>query len=95
MTLPIGIFSLQLHLAKNTCFSLLSSRTAPRFVARLAFCAANPDGSSTCAETRILKFPVVLIGCMRCSPSDERQVADLPDVLLAAGVDGRRLHKMG
>jgi len=40
-----------------------------------------------------LKFPVVLIGCMRCSPSDERQVADLPDVLLAAGVDGRRLHK--
>ena len=89
-----GFYSLLLHLTKNTCFSSPPARTAPRFVSRRVFCAANPDGLSKGAETRILRFPVVLIGYMRCRSSDERQVADPQlKVLLAARVNGHHLHK--
>jgi DNA invertase Pin-like site-specific DNA recombinase len=47
-----------------------------------------------CTETPILRFSVMLIGYMRVSSSDERQVVDLQlDALLAAGVDERHLHQ--
>ena len=47
-----------------------------------------------CTETPILRFSVMLIGYMRVSSSDDRQVVDLQlDALLAAGVDERHLHQ--
>src|SRR4051794_35659351 len=56
--------------------------------------APNPDGLATCTETPISRFSVMLIGYMRVSSSDERQIVDLQlDALLAAGVDERHLHQ--
>src|SRR4051812_6354590 len=82
------------HLTENTCFSSPSAGAARRFVSGLLFCATNPAGLSKCTETPILRFSVMLIGYMRVSSSDERQVLDLQlDALLAAGVDERHLHQ--
>src|SRR4051812_2687650 len=82
------------HLTKNTCFSSPLVGVAGRFVSGPFFCATNPDGLASCTGTPILRFSVMLIGYMRVSSSDERQVVDLQlDALLAAGVDERYLHQ--
>src|SRR4051794_14129154 len=70
------------------------ARGARRFVSGLLFCATNPDGLAMCTETPFARFSVMLIGYMRVSSSDDRQVVDLQlDALLAAGVDERHLHQ--
>src|SRR3954469_14898335 len=51
---------------------------------RIGYVYGNPDS----------RFSVMLIGYMRVSSSDDRQVVDLQlDALLAAGVDERHLHQ--
>src|SRR5829696_4473751 len=77
--------SLSLHLTKNTCFSSPPARAARRFVSGLLFCTTNPDGLATCTGTPFLRFSVMLIGYMRVSPSDERQVVDLLDACSRPG----------
>src|SRR3954470_8461971 len=75
-------------------FSSPPARGARRFVSGPLFCATSPDGLVSCTGTPILRFSVMLIGYMRVSSSDERQVVDLQlDALLAAGVDERHLHQ--
>src|SRR3954469_2909420 len=91
---PNGISSSLLDLTKNTCFSSPLARGARRFVSGLLFCATNPDELVRCTETPILRFSVMLIGYIRVSSSDDRQVVDLQlDAFLAAGVDERHLHQ--
>src|SRR3954469_5844447 len=91
---PNGISSSLLDLTKNTCFSSPLARGARRFVSGPLFRATNPDGLVSCTETPFARFSVMLIGSMRVSSSDDRQVVDVQlDALLATGVDERHLHR--
>src|SRR4051812_35882319 len=59
-----------------------------------SFLNSTPPALPPKRLTPILRFSVMLIGYMRVSSSDERQVVDLQlDALLAAGVDERHLHQ--
>src|SRR5215204_3307683 len=72
-----GIYSLPLVLTKNTCLSSPPVGAARRFISGPLSCATNPGGLGRCTGTPILGFSVMLIGYMRVSSSDERQVVDL------------------